>query len=165
MIIRQLDTQSASHLRALREVVDVTGTMGSPKERETALRLETIEALLEQPHETLGGEIDGVLVGAATLSLMPEDPWDDDGGIWFGVSGVMVHPDFSNRSYGRQLMMACLTLAADRGARGVLLEVNVPNPLARRLYESLGFDAWYTSENAYERGGQVFDRVCMKKLL
>lgn len=163
MIIRELDPSSAPSLRNLRELVDVTGTLGSIKEREAALRLETIDALLRPPFETLGGEVDGVLVGAATLSPMPDDPLDPDVGDWFAISGVLVHPRFCNRGYGRKLMEMCLALAGSRGAKGVCLEVNVPNPFALRLYESLGFEAWSTSENAYERGGQVFDRVSMRK--
>lgn len=76
----------------------------------------------------------------------------DDDGVVRGYAGVLVvagdgdiqtiavDPGARGRGQGRRLMEELLAEAARRGARQVFLEVRADNPVARTLYESLGFE-------------------------
>ena len=165
MLIRQLSIQSASALQALRAAADVEGTLGRPRERELALTLQHIESQLSAPFETIGAFEGEELVGDASLSRMPMNPFDQEATEWFGVSSVIVHPDFRGQGIGRKLLEECLLRARQYNAKGMLLEVNVPNPAAKSLYDSLGFEVWNVFEGAFNHNGQRFDQISMRKLL
>ena len=60
--------------------------------------------------------------------------------------------------------MCCLHEAESSGAQDILLDVNIPNPNALKLYESLGFMKWNTSDPEYEFNGTHFSRVSMRKV-
>lgn len=55
------------------------------------------------------------------------------------VQTIAVTASARGRGHGRTLLRALLTLAHDRGAREVFLEVRADNPAAQRLYASEGF--------------------------
>jgi ribosomal protein S18 acetylase RimI-like enzyme len=57
----------------------------------------------------------------------------------FFIGNVAVHPDWQRRGIARQLVKAALDEVATRGGRWVGLEVRTDNPVARQLYEQLGF--------------------------
>lgn len=164
MLIRQLNLSSASTLQKIRGVVDIEGTLGRPAERQRALTTEFIENQLRAPFETFGAFVSDELVGSASLCRMPESPIDPELINWFGLSAVIVHPDFRGQGLGRALVRECLSRAEQQGGKGMLLEVNVPNP-AKALYHSLGFEVWNVYEGVYQRNGQRIDQVSMKKLL
>jgi len=134
-------------------------------ERKLSRTLEYIEQQLQSPFETFGAFVDEMLVGAASLSRMPESAFDPDASDWYALSFVVVHPNARSRGVGRALVQQCLSRAIQLCATGVLLELNVPNPAARSLYESLGFEAWNVLEAAYQHDGQQFDQVSMRKRL
>ena len=54
------------------------------------------------------------------------------------VHGLVVHPDFQGRGWGRALVIALLDLGA-RGTESFLIEVDSTNERAERLYRSVGF--------------------------
>ena len=162
MIIR-LDSESAVALRKLRAAVDADGALGSPAERERAL--EHIEQLLQPPFDSIGAFISERLVGAATISRMPESPFDPDASNWYSLSAVIVHPCSRGQGIGKALVQECLSQAAQLNAAGILLELNVPNPAAKALYESFGFEPWNVRQAAYRHNGQRFDQVSMRKNL
>lgn len=164
MLIRQLGQDCIAEVLALRAIVDGEGTLGRPGERKRALTAEFLEDQILPPSETFGSFLDGTLVGTAAVRRMPECPWDADATSWFGIAAVLVYPDFRKRGIGRALVNECLARATQLGAKGVLLEVNVPNP-ARALYESLGFEVWNVFEGAYVHEGQSFDQLSMRKRL
>jgi len=164
MHIRQLNLESASTLQRIRGLVDIEGTLGRPAERRRALTIEHIEGQLRPPFETFGAFVGDRLAGSASLCRMPESPIDPDLSNWFGLSAVIVHPDFRRKGLGRALVRECLSRAAQQGGKGMLLEVNVPNP-ARAMYDSLGFEAWNVYEGAYQHNGQRIDQVSMRKWL
>ncbi len=57
------------------------------------------------------------------------------------VVSVAVHPEWQGRGVGRGLMEAALRRLREAGVAQVRLEVRPENTPARRLYESLGFEA------------------------
>ena len=165
MLLRRLERKNAVALQKLRSQADLDETLGRPMERQRALTLEHIESQLCAPFETLGAYSQNNLAGSASLSRMPECPFDADATEWFGLSSIIVHPDFRGKGIGRALVNECLSLIGQHGAKGVLLVVNLPNPAAKALYDSLGFEVWNTYEGAYLHNGQRFNEVSMRKRL
>ena len=165
MLIRRLALEDAVALQRLRSLADLDGTLGRPAERQRALTLEQIERQLCAPFETLGAFHLETMAGSASVSRMPECPFDEEATEWFGLSAVIVHPDFRGRGIGRALVNECLSLIVQQGAKGVLLEVNIPNPAAKSLCDSLGFETWNVYEGSFHHNGQRFDQVSMRRRL
>jgi len=63
------------------------------------------------------------------------------------------------------LVTECLAYAGSKNAEGVTLDVNVPNPVAKALYDVLGFEVWNISERAYSYEGIQYDQLSMRKRL
>ncbi len=61
-------------------------------------------------------------------------------GGWM-IGNVAVHPEWRGRGIGRALIEAAVETAAGRGGSWVGLEVREDNPVARSLYESMGFES------------------------
>lgn len=57
------------------------------------------------------------------------------------IQTIAVAPELRGRGLGRRLMEALRAEARARGVRELFLEVRADNPVARSLYESLGFEA------------------------
>lgn len=55
------------------------------------------------------------------------------------IQTIAIDPSVRGAGNGRRLMNALLDEAASRGVREVFLEVRADNPVARALYDSLGF--------------------------
>jgi [ribosomal protein S18]-alanine N-acetyltransferase len=55
------------------------------------------------------------------------------------VLNLCIGPDFRGRGLGRHLLGRLLDIARWNGAERIFLEVRPSNPLARTLYESVGF--------------------------
>jgi ribosomal protein S18 acetylase RimI-like enzyme len=165
MLVRRLELKDAVDLQRLRSSVDLDGTLGRPAERQRALTLENIESQLCAPFVTLGAYSQEYLAGSASLSRMPECPFDAEATEWFGLSSIIVNPDFRGKGIGRTLVNECLSIVEQQGAKGVLLVVNLPNPAAKALYDSLGFETWNIYEGAYMHNGLRFDEVSMRKRL
>ena len=84
---------------------------------------------------------------------------DDDevvGALWLGapipraqstwyVSFVVVEENFQGRGYGRAAMQAAEAFAKEQGGAYLGLNVFGHNPVARRLYDSLGYQAMATT--------------------
>lgn len=92
---------------------------------------------------------DGRLVG--NVSIYPADGIGYDGRDWVIVN-VAVHPDYQRRGIAQQLMQASMQMIAQQGGRKAMLQVDADNPVARRLYQRLGFfeERGWTS---WRRGG------------
>jgi [ribosomal protein S18]-alanine N-acetyltransferase len=56
------------------------------------------------------------------------------------VLNICIGPDFRGRGLGRHLLGRLLDIARWNGAERVFLEVRPSNPLAKALYESVGFN-------------------------
>lgn len=87
--------------------------------------------------------------------MMPGFVWLEDGRVvgtasvrrvqpfyhgWL-ISNVAVHPNRQGRGIGRALLEAAVDYAEDCGGTWTVLQVRDSNLIARRLYESLGFQA------------------------
>lgn len=62
---------------------------------------------------------------------------------------VNVHPGQRGKGLGKRLMAACEERLAALGMQGVVLEVNVDNASAMRLYESCGYRRAALLQNYY----------------
>ncbi len=62
---------------------------------------------------------------------------------------------------GRRLMEALLRAASERGVSEVFLEVRADNPIARGLYESLGFEEIGVRPRYYQPGN--VDAIVMRR--
>lgn len=129
-----------------------------------ARALNFIESQLCSPFETIGAFFGENLIGSASLGPVPKHPLDLDSSNWFGLAGIIVHPDFRRQGIAKALVLECSSRVEHQGGNGVLLEVNVPNP-ARAMYESLGFVEWNVNKSAYQHNGQGFDQISMRKYL
>lgn len=92
---------------------------------------------------------DGRLVG--NVSIYAADGPGYDGRDWVIVN-VAVHPDYQRRGIAQQLMESSMQMIAQRGGQRAMLQVDADNPVARRLYQRLGFveeRGWTT----WRRGG------------
>lgn len=162
LVIRLLNAEHSSVLLGLRNSANLDVTLGSIAERLRTQTPEQIAIELCPPYQTVGAFIGENLLGSASLSRMLRSPFDSDATQWFAISGVIVHPTFRKKGIGNKLLQYCLFQAREQHAKGLLLEVNVPNPSAKKLYESFGFENWNTHENAYIHDGQKFDRISMR---
>ncbi|WP_162244021.1 GNAT family N-acetyltransferase [Pseudorhodoferax sp. Leaf265] len=166
MVIRPLTADDALALQKLRQAAHEDLTLGTPQEREHGLAMHRIQETLVKPFRTIGAWAgSSTLIGAATVSPVPKDPWDTDGDAWVGLSSVIVAPPYRGQGVARGLVQACIDDAADCGFVGMLLEVNELNPAARHLYDSFGFTVWSGPSLFYEVEGDPFYRVSMKKML
>lgn len=76
------------------------------------------------------------------------------------IQTIALDPSVRGGGYGRVLMNALLDAGVARGVKSVFLEVRADNPVARRLYESLGFAEIAVRPNYYQPDG--VDAVVMK---
>jgi ribosomal protein S18 acetylase RimI-like enzyme len=78
--------------------------------------------------------VDGKIVG--NVSIYPTNRPHKN--TWI-VANVGVHPDYRRRGIARRLMQASMDAIQARGGRVAILQVDLSNTGARRLYEQLGF--------------------------
>lgn len=97
-----------------------------------------------------------VLVGYAGLRA-PSNAREAD------VQTIAVAPDARGRGLGRALMERMLVQARERRMREVFLEVRADNPVARGLYQSLGFVELGVRPRYYQPEG--VDAVVMRLTL
>ena len=93
------------------------------------------------------------LIGYAGLSKIPASDQGD-------IQTIAVDPQFRGRKIGLQLMHQLLAEAQRRMAKEIFLEVRADNPVARSLYEKLGFQEIDVRPRYYQPDG--VDAVIMK---
>lgn len=84
--------------------------------------------------EGLVWEEAGKIVGNLTLI-----PFSKDRSSVYLIANVAVHPEYRRQGIARQLTVAALDYARERGAAACWLQVRDDNPGAIQLYESTGF--------------------------
>lgn len=82
-------------------------------------------------------------------------------GVEGDVQTIAVEADARGRGIGRALLAALLDEAARRGVRELFLEVRADNPVARALYESVGFREIGVRPRYYQP--EDVDAVVMKR--
>jgi GNAT superfamily N-acetyltransferase len=95
--------------------------------------------------EVVVAEIDGSAIGFIALHAIPRFEHDD---VAVRILALVVDPTARERGVGRLLMAEAERFASERGAAFVEVTAGHHRPDARRLYESLGYDA---SATAYLR--------------
>ena len=76
----------------------------------------------------------GKVVGNVTVQRA-----ERSGGRW-QIANVAVAPEYRGRGISRQLMDCALSHIANEGGKNAVLQVYENNPIARSLYQSLGFE-------------------------
>jgi hypothetical protein len=80
-------------------------------------------------------------------------PAERGSGRWI-LANVAVIPGYRRRGVARALVTSAVDLAARRGAREIVLQVDVRSEPARRLYEALGFEE-QTTRTTWQRPSEA----------
>jgi ribosomal protein S18 acetylase RimI-like enzyme len=91
----------------------------------------TAAALLDH-NLVVVAELDGRLLGCALAARTRSDIGH--------VFGLYVRPEGRRQGVGRTLLRAAATVLRERGARWILVDVDLGNDEALRFYERLGFE-------------------------
>lgn len=92
------------------------------------------EALADRAEDVLIAESESAVVGCAILRY-EEKPW----GLACQIETLVVTPSARGRGVGEELLLAGEQAAAERGARGMRVEVIVENDGGRAFYERRGY--------------------------
>ena len=98
-------------------------------------------------------ELDDLFVGYGILSV---------GAGEAHVLNVCVHAGFRFRGLGRHLMLHLIELARSTGAHDLFLEVRPSNPIAVRLYHSLGMQQIGVRRGYYQAEHGREDAIVMR---
>jgi ribosomal protein S18 acetylase RimI-like enzyme len=119
-------------------------------------QLHLAEALAQHPKSVVllacVGEIRcGMLVAFENFSTFTVRPM-------INIHDVIVLKEYRGKNVGRSLLEAIIRMAEERRCSRITLEVRMDNPVARRLYESVGFCApapemLYWRKNLQEQDG------------
>ena len=88
-------------------------------------------------------EIDGKIVGCGYGAI-------DNG--YVGIFDIVVKEEFRGKGYGREIVEAILSGAAERGVKKTYLQVMINNSVALHLYKKMGYREiyryWYRKKNS-----------------
>lgn len=77
------------------------------------------------------------------------------------IQTIAIIDDYRGRGAGRKLMETLMDAARNEGALQMFLDVRADNPVAKSLYESLGFEQIDTRKGYYKPDG--VDAIVMMK--
>lgn len=161
MTTRVLQRADAAVFQALRlrGLAEIPAAFSASVEEEQPLALEIVAGRIAPTQTSAMMGLfadDGALVGIAGVFREPPRKLAHRATIW----GVYVAPEARRGGAGRQLLRAAMEHAyAMSGVRHLYLSVQDINEPARRLYESLGFEAI-----GVERGFMIVDGVAQDEL-
>lgn len=113
-----------------------------------------LEAALQDPDQAILGAFAPALVGMVGIYRDRMIKASHKAHIW----GMYVSPEGRGKGTGRMLMEAALDWARRQpGILQVQLVVSRRTPVARRLYESLGFVCWGIEPSALRINGELVD--------
>ena len=151
------DDDDAALLALDAETWSIDATPAPPREGVTSFFGSRLD-----PTDAVVAELDGVLVGYATLHNAIPVPAHAD---VLEINGVAVHPAATGRGIGQALVEAAVAEAVRRGARKVSLRVLGPNAVARRLYARCGFVEEGVLRAEFLLGGRFVDDVIMSRFV
>lgn len=163
--MRRLTADDAEAFIALRRRVaaDNLVPLGLGMEEELARPLQGFRDQLGAPaNAVFGAFIQGEL--AATAAVTPGGPFSSSRHkhiLW----ATFVAPAHRRQGLGRKVVSQAIAHARQAGARRIHLTMYLPNPAARALYESLGFEVWGTEPEAVCIDGAYHDGLQMALLL
>jgi ribosomal protein S18 acetylase RimI-like enzyme len=131
--IRPANEQDADAVLALMEGLTRPRVADDPEPQQDVFlkHLEDPDALVYV------AEIDGQVVGAASLRIVPRLNWTTPQ-AW--IPDLYVDQQFRGRGAARRLLDACAEEARRRGCHVLVLESGHHRAEAHRLYESYGFE-------------------------
>ncbi|NQY74830.1 MAG: GNAT family N-acetyltransferase [Candidatus Margulisbacteria bacterium] len=111
-------------------------------EKRSALEKDIFNGMFGEiiPEGTLKLEVDGVPVGICTITGLPAWGYDKIG--W--VTDISILPEYHGKGYGKYMLKASLNAMSSIDIPYVGLAVSDNNPIARKLYEKLGFVPFQT---------------------
>ena len=98
-------------------------------------------------------ELDTEIVGYAVMMLAVGEAH---------LLNITIAPAWQGQGWGRALMLHLITRARQDHAESLWLEVRPSNTVARRLYDSMGFDFVAVRKNYYPAVGGREDAVIMR---
>jgi len=110
------------------------------------------------PHDVLVAEVDRTAAGYVALGASTALASNSH---VLAVKGLAVLPAYQRRGIARQLLLAAIAQAPQRGASRLTLRVLATNPVAQRLYESLGFEIEGVLRREFLIDGGYVDDVLM----
>jgi ribosomal protein S18 acetylase RimI-like enzyme len=137
-------------LQALRQHPEA---FGSSAEEEEAAGNDMARMIANPPGMTLGGFIDGALVGTAGLFVSPKRKHRHKGHI----VGVYVAPPFRRTRLARAMLDRLIHEARATGLIMLTLSVTVGNEAARRLYRNAGFVPYGIEPGSLMIGSALLD--------
>lgn len=146
LVLREMTEEEWGELRRfiVRDYADAQVRAGSWDEDEALRRAETqMEEMMPEGRATQGKLLlsadngDGERVGSLWLSI-DERPSGPRGESW--INYIEISAPFRGKGYGRALLSAAEETARAHGLRSIGLNVFAENTVARRLYDSAGFD-------------------------
>jgi len=149
--IVEADLDQASQAAGLVRCIDAYAAedMGGGHALSDDVKERLVPGLKEHPERLVllalhAGEVVGAAVcfmGYSTFAAKPR----------LNVHDLCVLAEHRGQGLGRRLMEAVLERAREAGCSAVSLEVRSDNPIARRLYQSLGFGAGFASLDFWVR--------------
>ena len=107
--------------------------------------LQTFHQCKESQGQVLVAEVDGDVVGYATVLSKVESEGVENGGLEYGlVADLVVKNQFRGRGIGKLLLDAAEQYARSHGVSWLRIGVLSGNQAAQGLYESSGFSNIYT---------------------
>lgn len=120
------------------------------------------DAALREPDQAILGAFAPGLVGIVGIYRDPLIKARHKAHIW----GMYVSPEGRGEGTGRRLMEAAIRWAEQQpGIRQVHLVVSSRTPVARGLYQSLGFSLWGIEPAALRINGELVDDEHMVRML
>jgi ribosomal protein S18 acetylase RimI-like enzyme len=139
--VRECDYASLEDRNAIGILINayITDEMGGGAPLAPQQQSRLIEALHQHPKSIVllacVGEIRcGMLVAFENFSTFTVCPM-------INIHDVIVLKEYRGKHAGRSLLEAITDIAKERKCSRITLEVRKDNPVARRLYNSMGFDA------------------------
>jgi GNAT superfamily N-acetyltransferase len=101
-----------------------------------------LERFSTEHSQVIVGDVDGQILGFVAVHLLPRF---EHGDLVARVMALVVAADARERGVGHRLMEAAEGIAVEAGAAFIEVTAGHHRPDARRLYESLGYDASLTT--------------------
>lgn len=147
-VVREANLGDTEAIHAL--TLELAGALGDHGPRFEALRARLSELLEEPRARVLVAEVDGVVVGAASLWIKPDLAHGD---TVVEVPMLVVSGEARRRGVGKLLVEAIRSAVTAEGAALIELVATSENEVARAFYRSLGFVE--TTHIALEYVGEV----------
>jgi ribosomal protein S18 acetylase RimI-like enzyme len=164
LTIRNLTADDADDFRRLRRIAleQEPPSFGASLEDDRALDAGFLPVAFRDPDQAIIGAFGPGLVGIVGIYRDRLIKARHKAHIW----GMYVSPEGRGQGIGKRLMEAAIEWAnGQAGVRQIHLVVSSRTPVARRMYQSLGFSVWGTEPAALCINGELVDDEHMVRFL